>query len=391
MLLGSELVNTLEEMAERHVLMTTNERDELSTRLVDEIKVELGVLLNPEALATLSKGLKIQYPFNRQFRENELAWLPDELKKRLATKFSQLDRLSSDAHQARTQAAYISGVLRPFNPKYVLRWFRERQDLNLSDVKARIESLEKAHIETIEALENWAEQVSELFKELVVATQEEGSAPLNRPAGQIAESSSRTYLQSWFAFVRKNGREIIGDEGLDLDQDVRPRFDALASRGPLRMENSSPGAGAYAPSKVHAFLQQSAVELKMPSDRNQTLQAAASGAEMQALELAPPRQMPDLADIPEGLTIYAESPNGERSACNFGNLEAAQSGRGMWLKTLALLWSEQPGLVKFDADLRLNGTQFRYSLPRWTLDDAEANLEKFTRSFFSESESQIQG
>ena len=157
------------------------------------------------------------------------------------------------------------------------------------------------------------------------------------------------------------------------------------------MESSSPGAGAYAPSKVHGFLQQSAVELKMPSDRNQTLQAAASGAEMQALELAPPRQMPDLADIPEGLTIYAESPNGERSACNFGNLEAAQSGRGMWLKTLALLWSEQPGLVKFDADLRLNGTQFRYSLPRWTLDDAEANLEKFTRSFFSESESQIQG
>jgi len=390
-------VNTLEDMAERHVLMTTNERDELSTRLVDEIKLELGVLLNPEALATLSKGLKIQYPFNRQFREVELAWLPDELKTRLATKFSKLDRLSSDAHQARTQAAYISGVLRPFNPKYLLRWFRERQDLNLIDVKARIDNLEKAHIETTEALETWAEQVSELFKELVVATQEVGSTPLNRPTGQIAESSSRTYLQSWFAFVRKNGREIIGDEGPDLDQnvgpnlnqDIRPQIDALASPRRLRMENSQLGAGTYAPAEVHAFLQQSAAELKMLSDKSQTLQAAASGTEMQALELASPRQLPDLADIPEGLTLYAEAPNGERSACNFGNFEAAQSGRGMWLKTLALLWSEQPGLVKFDADLRLNGTQFRYSLPRWTLEDAEANLEKFTRNFFSESGSRI--
>ena len=405
MLLGSELVSTLEEMAERHVLMTTNERDELSTRLVDEIKLELRGLLNPEALATLSKGLKIQYPFNRQFRENELAWLPDELKKRLASKFSQLDRLSSDAHQARTQAAYISGVLRPFNPKYLLRWFRERQDLNLSDVKARIERLEKAQIETIEALENWTEQVSELFKELVVATQDSAKNPLTRPAGQIAESSSRTYLQSWFAFIKKNGGQIIGvaESGLDqyggpdlnqhvgpaVDQHEKLQIDALAKQPSPRMESGSPSTGTYSPAEVKGFLREAATELRALADQNQFLKTSVGGTTLEAMETVPSPQMPDLGDISEGLTIYAESPNGERSASNFGTFEGAQRGIGRWLKTLAYLWSQQPGLVKFDADLRLNGTQFRYSLPRWTLEDAEANLAEFTLSVFSESESRI--
>lgn len=384
---GSELVHTLEDLAEAHVFSTTLERDKLSNFLVEEILRELGPLLESDKKDSLYRGLKFQYPLNKNFRELELSWLPANLVARFEHKFSKLDRLSSDAHQARTQAAYIAGVLRPFNPKYVLRWFREREDLNVPVTKARIGDLERVNIQTVESLEHWAAQTADLFRELVVAPLDTNPSPLSKLAGQIGESSSRTYLQSWFAFVKKHRFDLVGYDGVDLNQYAGPIIDALSSSRRMMVESSPPAPSVYAPAEVSGFLQQAAAELKQLQDENDLLKSAKSEPETPLSESTPPWKIPALEVMPDGLTIYAESQNGERSSCNFGSLESAQSGRSNWLKTLALIWAGQLGSIKFDADLKFDGNQFRYSLPRWSLEEADEKLEQFVHNAFSGSES----
>lgn len=384
---GSDLVHMLEDLAEAQVSETTRERDWLSSLIMEEIVRELRPSLEPGMKEALQRGLKIQYPLNKQFRESELSWLPKSLAERLELRFSKLDRLSSYAHQARTQAAYISGILRPFNPKYVLRWFRDREELDVPSIKTRIEDLERVSIQTVESLDRWAEETADLFKELVVAPQGAKSSPLTRPAGQIGESSSRTYLQSWFAFVRKHRLDLIGDDGVDLNQDIRPVIDAISSSPRMMMQSSPPATSSYAPAMVDGFLQQAAAELRQLQDENKMLKSATSQPEAPLPESTEPWKMPAFEHMPDGLTIYAESPNGERSSCNFTSLESAQSGRAIWLSSLAFIWADQPESVKFDADLKIDGTQFRFSLPRWSLEEADEKLEQFAQNFLRDSES----
>ncbi len=384
---GSDLVQMLEDLAEAQVSEATRERDMLSSFIVEEIERDLRPNLEPGMKEALQRGLKIQYPFNKQFRQSELSWLPISLLERLEPKFSKLDRLSSDAHQARTQAAYISGVLRPFNPKYVLRWFRDREELNVPSIKTRIEDLERVNIQNVESLDRWAEEAAKLFRELVVAPQGSKSSPLTRPAGQIGESSSRTYLQSWFAFVRKHRWDLTGDDGVDLNQDIGPVIDAISSSPRMLMQSTPPATSSYPTAEVGGFLQQAAAELRQFQDENKMLKSAISEPEAPLAESTEPWKMPNFEQMPDGLTIYAESPNGERSSCNFTSLESAQSGREIWLRSLAFIWADQPGSIKFDADLKIDGTQFRYSLPRWSLEEADRKLEQFAHNFLNDSES----
>lgn len=386
---GSDLVHLLEDLAEAQVFSTTLERDRLSSSLVREILYALSPALDLEKKETLQRGLKIQYPFNKQFRKSELSWLPADLVAMLEPKFSKLDRLSSDAHQARTQAAYISGVLRPFNSKYVFRWFREREELNVPLIKARIENLERVNIQNVESLDRWAEQTADLFRELVVAPQGSKASPLTRPAGQIGESSSRTYLQSWFAFVRKHRSDLIGGDGVDLNQDAAPIIDALSSSPRVRLESSPPVPSVYGLAEVSGFLQQAAAELKQLQDESELLKSANSEPETPLPESTEPWRMPEFENMPDGLTIYAESPIGVRSSCNYASLEAAKRNLSNWLKILSLIWVDQPGKVKFDADLKLDGTQFRYSLPEWSLEEAGEKLEQFAHFAFNGSESRL--
>ena len=386
---GSELVHTLEDLAEAQVFSTTLERDKLSNFLVEEILRELGPLLESENKDSLYRGLKFQYPLNKNFRELELSWLPANLVARFEHKFSKLDRLSSDAHQARTQAAYIAGVLRPFNPKYVLRWFREREDLNVPVTKARIEDLERVNIQTVESLEHWAAQTADLFRELVVAPQDTNPSPLTKLAGQIGESSSRTYLQSWFAFVKKHRFDLVGDDGVDLNQDAGPVIDAISSSPRMRMQSAPPVGSSQAPVQVSDLLQQASAELRHIQSDYKLLKSANSEPETPLPESTEPWRMPEFENMPDGLTIYAESPIGVRSSCNYASLESAKRNLSNWLKILSLIWVDQPGKAKFDADLKLDGTQFRYSLPQWSLEEAGEKLEQFAHFAFNGSESRL--
>ena len=374
---GTELVHVLEALADDQVRRVTFERDDLSARILNEIQEELGPFLDSERMDALRKGMKMKYPLNKGFREAELPWLPNEFELRLSPQLSLLDRLSSEAHQARTQAAYISGVLRPFNPKYTFRWLRDRRDLNVDELEARIKALESDRVENFDSLVNWADEVADLFKELVVADSADKGSALSRPSGQIAESSSRTYLQSWFAFIKRHSDEILGDGGVDLDQHVDSGINTILNSSLTRFADADELSDRYASSDVDKRLFEAAVEMKTLIAENKSLKSQDGFPESKPQSSEEPWQIPDLSNMPAGFTIYAESPLGERSSCNFESLESSEAGKKLWLKTLSFLWADQPGLVKFDADLKIGGNQFRFSLPRWNLDEADANLDHF--------------
>lgn len=377
MITGTELVRALEALADDQVRRVTVERDALSSDLFNEIQIELGPLLDNEKLKALQKSLKMQYPLNKRSRESELPWLPDEFESRLGVQLARLDRVSSEAHQARTQAAYIAGVLRPFDSKYTFRWFRDRQDLNVEALKVRIENLERAKIENLTMLLTWADQVAELFRELVVSDKTEKGSSLSRSTGQIAETSSRTYLQSWFAFIKRYSDEILYQVDVDLDQDAGPGLHRIQNSSGMKFAVEDKIPQTYARADVDERLFEAAAEMRALIAENKSLKSQASVPQTKPEGSDEPWQIPDLSNMPAGFTIYAESPKGERSSCNFESLESSADGKRMWLKTLSYLWADQPGLVKFDADLKIDGLQMRFSLPRWSLDEADANLDHF--------------
>jgi hypothetical protein len=155
------------------------------------------------------------------------------------------------------------------------------------------------------------------------------------------------------------------------------------------MQSTPPATSSYAPAEVDGFLQQAAAELRQLQGENKMLKSAISEPEAPLAESTEPWKMPNFEQMPDGLTIYAESPNGERSSCNFTSLESAQSGREIWLRSLAFIWADQPGSIKFDADLKIDGTQFRYSLPRWRWEEADEKLQQFAQFAFSGSETSL--
>jgi hypothetical protein len=377
LIIGTELVRALEALADDQVRRVTFERDSLSSDLFNEIQIELGPLLDNEKLNALQKSLKMQYPLNKRFRESELPWLPDEFESRLGVQLARLDRVSSEAHQARTQAAYIAGVLRPFNSKYTFRWFRDRQDLNVEALKVRIENLERARIENLTMLLTWADQVADLFRELVVSDKTEKGSSLSRSTGQIAETSSRTYLQSWFAFIKRYSDEILYQVDVDLDQDAGPSRHRIQNDSRMNSAVDDKISQTYASRDVDKRLFEAAAEMRDLIAENKSLKSQDSVPQTKPGGSDEPWQIPDLSNMPAGFTIYAESPRGERSSCNFESLESSADGKRMWLKTLSYLWADQPGLVKFDADLKIEGLQMRFSLPRWSLDEADSNLDHF--------------
>jgi hypothetical protein len=370
-------VRALEALADDHVRRVTFERDALSSDLFNEIQIGLGPLLDNEKLNALQKSLKMQYPLNKRFREAELPWLPDDFESRLGVQLARLDRVSSEAHQARTQAAYIAGVLRPFDSKYTFRWFRDRQDLNVEALKVRIENLERAKIENLTMLLTWADQVAELFRELVVSDKTEKGSPLSRSTGQISETSSRTYLQSWFAFIKRYSDEILYQVDVDLDQDAGPSRQRIQNDSRMNSAVDDKIPQTYSREDVDKRLLEAAAEMRALIVENKSLKSQSTVPETNSEGSNEPWQIPELGNMPAGFTIYAESPKGERSSCNFESLESSADGKRMWLKTLSYLWADQPGVVKFDADLKIEELQMRFSLPRWGLDEANANLDYF--------------
>lgn len=380
MVTGTELMREMEALAEVQVKISAVERDALALSLFLRIREIVQDNISPENLNSLSKSLKSNYPLNKHFRELELTPLSKEFENKHKGDFATLDRLSSEAHQSRTQAAYISGVLRPFNSKYMYRWLRERDCLDPEAFKARVENLERELIVSDVELTAWAQNVANLFKELVVDNSLEEKSQRDRPSGMVSAKSSRIYLQAWFSFVGKHGRQVLKDRDVDLDQSVS-NLRRLPKRLLPIVAPIDKDLSGTTKDQLLEFVQASIEPPQFTTIANdKTLQI---DPEEGGLEQDVEKQswtIPDVKDMAPGLTIYATLSDGTGSSCNFERSAIAIPQILMWLETIGALYPEASTSASFLADIRTEEGQMRFALPNWDVSEAKKQIPNFVKS-----------
>ena len=396
---GFAAIQLIEAMIDGQVRSATLERDQFAKILAGQIGEVFGGNLDPERQNSLFKALRMKNPLNERLISENLPWVPSDLPDSFNEELRQVDKLSADAHQARTQAAFVSGVLKPFNPKILQRWVDERTDVDVGSFIEKIDYLQNQNLAHVAQLIGWGDDVAELFKELVVVD-EIGTDLLSRkPFGTVSRQSSRTYVQSWLAFIRRHSEQIlegkpdpasptpdtaarplgsaptIAKEGKRFDSlDDGPRFATLSSDRVTR----SPMAG-YEKSEIDGFLGEAASRMKKLQLENESLRLMAPRTPQPMVsDISSEEKFPNTEAYKPGLTIYAEATSGEKSSCYFENMSSAQLGISMWIDTLKQIWADQSESVKFRAEAKLGGEQFSFDLPKFALDEAAQKLMPFT-------------
>jgi regulator of replication initiation timing len=182
----------------------------------------------------------------RSLSDTLLRLSDEELWRELSEFQRQVEELESKTHQIKTQTSFISTVLRPFNNKYVFRWFAERnQEIDVEQMKRRIEQLENRRLDSVDDLYNWGFAVEELFFDLVVHRDEQSSP---RPFGTVGARSARTYVQAWGALMKRRAeeilllaanpdREILTGPNLNQDQSTSPDYASYSQRRPSELKS----------------------------------------------------------------------------------------------------------------------------------------------------------
>ncbi len=359
MITGTELIRALEAEADSQVRTASAIKESTVNDLAHKISGALRFPLSSIQRVDLIRALRTKNILNDRYRAEELPWLPDDAISQVESEFSSFERISTEAHQARTQAAYISGVLRPFDPKFSYRWLNELSGAEQIVAKERIENLERTSIETFDQLMDWALDVVELFKDLVVADEVSNETHSKRSSGSIAFKSSRTYIQAWLAFIKKNAPVLLSQGGPDLDQNIR-------------FESSTPrGSDTYPADEVDEFMDEALVAMKRLQGENLALKQSLDATKANKLnrKSQPHEFLPKSAAEP-GVTIWAVSNSGEKASCNFPTSDVAEKGLKLWVEALSALWPEVGLRVSFEISIQLPNGQLQLSLPQLSLEEA---------------------
>lgn len=397
---GFAAIQLIEAMIDGQVRSATLERDQFAKILAGQIGEVFGGSLDPERESSLFKALRMKNPLNERLIAENLPWIPSDLPGSFNEELKQIDKLSADAHQARTQAAFVTGVLKPFNPKIFQRWSDERIDVEVSSFAEKIDYLQNQQLIRVDQIIGWGDDVAELFKELVVVDEAGDDLLSRKPYGTVSRQSSRTYVQSWLAFIRRYSDQILQGKAdaaaLTFDEDARvlrsgiavgarikrqdsldqgPRFPSMSSDGVTR----SPMSG-YLKSEADTSLGEAANRINKLERENESLRLVSRRTVQPKGPDSPPdeRLLPPVVAYKPGLTIYAEATSGEKSSCYFENMSSAQLGISTWIDTLRQIWADQAESVKFRAEAKLGGEQFSFDLPKFALDEASEKLMPFT-------------
>lgn len=397
---GFTTIQLIEAMIDGQVRSATLARDRFAKFLAGQVGQVFGGNLDPERQSALFKALRMKNPLNEVLIAESLPWIPSDLPDSFKEELKQVEKLSAEAHQARTQAAFVSGVLKPFNPKIIQRWADERTDVNVNSFKEKIDYLQNQNLVRVDQLIGWGDDVAELFKDLVVVDEAGNDLLSRKPFGTVSRPSSRTYVQSWLAFIRRHSGQILeGKSGsasstnnlgegesfsagsipprikLTDSLDDAPRFASLSSDKISKSPMSS-----YQKSEVNEFLGEAASQIRKLQMENESLRALAPRTGLPKVADTPPfeRNVPNVEAYKPGLKICAEATSGEKSTCYFENLGSAQLGISMWIETLKQIWADQAESVKFRAEARVGDEQFSFDLPKFALDEAAEKLMPFT-------------
>lgn len=210
---GEDFAKAIEQFTAQQTSQAQSSYSMLIARLVGAFTVKYQIPVQSGAVSAISRILKkLDDEGIRQVRAMSDALLQVEDKELLAELEelqAQLLPMSAQTHQVKTRSAFINTVLRPFDFKYAKRWLSERRDINVDSARERIENLERRKLETIADVSRWADDVLNLFNDVVIYWGDEADQYYLRPAGTISPKSSRTYVQAWVAFIDKFGGQVL--------------------------------------------------------------------------------------------------------------------------------------------------------------------------------------
>lgn len=210
---GADFAKAIEQFTAQQTSQAQSSYSLLIARLVGAFTLKYQIPVQSGAVSSISRILKrLDDDGIRQIRamSDALLQVEDaELRADLEELQAQLLPMSAQTHQVKTRSAFISTVLRPFDFKYAKRWFSERRDINADSARERIEDLERRPIGSIIDVSRWADDVLNLFNDLVIYWGDEADQYYLRPAGTISPKSSRTYAQAWVAFIDKFGEQVL--------------------------------------------------------------------------------------------------------------------------------------------------------------------------------------
>jgi hypothetical protein len=222
---GRAIVEAITQILERENRAGQEAKQVQTIRLLGAFVQGHGVPVGTGAVSTLSRLLRrLDDPDAiRQIRsmsDSLLNMEEPELKGELISLRDRLMPIEAKIHQAKTKAAFVSTMLRPFSPKYTFIWFQDREDIDVGQAKANIERLEQMKLKSINDLGPWARGVAEVFEQVVVYRGEDASDLYARPTGTVSDKSGKTYLQAWNSFFdnfseevwSKAGGSFVGDE-----------------------------------------------------------------------------------------------------------------------------------------------------------------------------------
>lgn len=232
---GRAIVEAITQILERQNREGQEAKQFQAIRLLGAFAQEYGVPPQTGAVSGLSRLLrKLEDPDAiRQIRSMSDALLTMDEKKLESTLSDLRDQLmpiEARVHQAKTKAAFVSTMVRPFSQKYTSIWFRDRNDIDVKRAKDQIEALEIMKLKSVDDLAQWARGVAEIFEEVVVYRGADAADLYARPTGTVSDKSSKTYLQAWNAFIERSKDEVWSLAGGSESENEAGGSAARASR-----------------------------------------------------------------------------------------------------------------------------------------------------------------
>lgn len=349
---GTAIARAIERLTAQELRDSMQQRDLGLERLAERFFDRFEVPVSARRLSAFFRSIrKLDDEGLRYIRSlsDTLLRLSDEELWGLLTDFQrEIEGLESRTHQIKTQTSFISTVLRPFNNKYIFRWFAERNhEINVEEFKSRIENLENRRLDSVDDLFSWGFSVEELFFDLVVYRDEQNGP---RPFGTVGARSARTYVQAWGALMKKRAQEILMVAanpnmdiytGPDLNQDQSSSSDYLSytERRPQELRDRNELKSYSAPRSS-----------KPRSDNNMRFSLQRSTdfeygvPEISNLSVPVSREMskPVVAETKPLIVISIESKidSSAKATKKWRTEKDFQSAIDGWIETLPVLWSD---------------------------------------------------
>jgi hypothetical protein len=266
--------------------------------------------------------------------------------------------MSAQTHQVKTRSAFINTVLRPFDFKYAKRWLSERRDINTDSVRERIEDLERRKLGTSEEVSRWADDVLNLFNDVVIYWGDEADQYYLRPAGTISPKSSRTYVQAWVAFIDKFGGQVL-ESAISGPSDYESK--TLYSMAPP--PDYEVGLGQSVPSDMFSNLNAIVSEEALsPSDRD-----AKTSRRMKTDSISAPRVKAAWVKV----LIESRTNESAQATRKWDSLNAFQESLGAWLNSVERIWGPLARELSIKVSVKTRDGETELTIPSVKISEAE--------------------